>query len=69
MPGMDGMTAGCLLKGDPATRGLKIIALASFAMQGDMEKFIDAGFNGYLSKPINTRELPDLVTKWLEEER
>jgi two-component system cell cycle response regulator DivK len=65
MPGMDGMTAGSILKGDPATSRLKIIALTSFAMQGDLEKFMSAGFDGYLSKPISTRELPDLVKRWL----
>ena len=67
MPGMDGMTAGCILKGDPATRGLKIVALTSFAMQGDEQKFLAAGFDGYLSKPISTRELPVLVQGWLEQ--
>jgi two-component system cell cycle response regulator DivK len=66
MPGMDGITAGTLLKADPATCGLKIIALTSFAMQGDREKILAAGFDGYLSKPISTRELPLLVKKWLE---
>ena len=66
MPGMDGITAGTLLKADPATCGLKIIALTSFAMQGDREKILAAGFDGYLSKPISTRELPVLVKKWLE---
>ncbi len=65
MPGMDGMTASRILKGDPATSGLKIIALTSFAMRGDQEKFLAAGFDGYLSKPINTRELPGLVRQWL----
>lgn len=69
MPGMDGMTANGILKGDPTTSGLKIIALTSFAMQGDQEKFLAAGFDGYLSKPINTRELPGLVKQWLEEEQ
>lgn len=68
MPGLDGMTAGGILKGDPATRQLKIIALTSFAMQGDKEKFMAAGFNGYLSKPISTRELPGLVKQWLNGE-
>lgn len=68
MPGMDGMTASGILKGDPATRGLKIIALTSFAMRGDQEKFLAAGFDGYLSKPINTRDLPELVKQWLEGE-
>jgi CheY-like chemotaxis protein len=67
MAGMDGMTACSILKGDPATSGLKIIALTSFAMQGDKEKFLAAGFDGYLSKPISTRELPGLVRQWLEE--
>jgi len=67
MPGMDGMTAGGILKGEPGTSGLKIIALTSFAMQGDQEKFLAAGFDGYLSKPISTRELPDHVKQWLEE--
>jgi len=68
MPGLDGLTTGRILKGDPATSGLKIIALTSFAMQGDREKFIAAGFDGYLAKPISTRELPNLVKLWLNGE-
>jgi two-component system cell cycle response regulator DivK len=67
MPGMDGMTAGSILKGDPVTSGLKIIALTSFAMRGDQEKILAVGFDGYLSKPISTRELPGQVKLWLEE--
>ena len=66
MPGMDGMTAGGILKGDPATSGLKIVAITSFAMRGDQEKILAAGFDGYLSKPISTRELPALVKRWLD---
>lgn len=69
MPGMDGMTAGQILKRNLLTRNLKIIALTSFAMQGDEEKFLAAGFDGYLSKPVNTRELPDRVKEWLATER
>lgn len=69
MPGLDGMTASSILKGDPATSGLKIIALTSFAMQGDREKFMAAGFDDYLAKPINTRELPGLVKRWLDVEQ
>jgi len=69
MPGMDGMTAGRILKGDPATSGLKIVALTSFAMRGDQEKILAAGFDGFLSKPISTRELPGLVKQWLEKEK
>jgi two-component system, cell cycle response regulator DivK len=68
MPGMDGIAACRILKEAPETRGIKIIALTSFAMQGDEEKFITAGFNGYLSKPVNTRELPILIKQWLNGE-
>jgi len=68
MPGLDGMTAGRILKSDPVTSGLRIIALTSFAMQGDQEKFMSAGFDGYLSKPISTRELPGLIGRWLDVE-
>ena len=66
MPGLDGLTACGILKGDPATSGIKIIALTSFAMLGDREKFLDAGFDDYLSKPVNTRELAGLVKQWLD---
>ena len=66
MPGMDGTAACRLLKGTPETSRIKIIALTSFAMQGDEEKFIAAGFDGYLSKPINTRDLPILIKQWLK---
>lgn len=66
MPEMDGITATGILKRDPLTKKLKIIALTSFAMQGDREKFFADGFDGYLSKPFDTRKLPSLVKKWLE---
>lgn len=65
MPGLDGISALNILKGEPTTGNLKIVALTSFAMQGDQEKFLAAGFDAYISKPINTRELPVLLQKWL----
>lgn len=68
MPGLDGISACSILKGEPATGNLKIVALTSFAMQGDQEKFLAAGFDAYISKPINTRELPALLKKWLATE-
>ena len=66
MPGLDGLSAGIMLKADPETCGLKIVALTSFAMRGDREKILAAGFDGYLSKPVSTRELARLVRQWLE---
>lgn len=65
MPVMDGLAAAKALKADPATSGIKIIAVTSYAMKGDKEKMLEAGFSGYLAKPINTRELPELVKGWL----
>jgi len=65
MPNMDGLTACKILKSDPTTSALKIVALTSFAMQGDPEKFLNAGFDAYISKPLNTRELPLLIKQWL----
>jgi len=65
MPNMDGLTACKILKCDPTTSALKIVALTSFAMQGDPEKFLNAGFDAYISKPLNTRELPLLIKQWL----
>ncbi|MGB5195689.1 MAG: response regulator [Candidatus Deferrimicrobium sp.] len=65
MPVMDGIAAGRILKGDPATRQIKIIAVTSFAMKGDREKILEAGFDDYIAKPLNTRELPLIVGKHL----
>jgi len=62
---MDGFTAGKLLKEDPATRHIPLVALTSFAMVGDRERILAAGFDDYLAKPIDTRQLPELIKKFL----
>lgn len=69
MPVMDGIAAGRILKGDPATRHIKLIAVTSFAMKGDRERILEAGFDDYIAKPLNTRELPLIVRKHLVEAR
>jgi two-component system cell cycle response regulator DivK len=61
MPVMNGFTAIALLKKNPQTKGIKVLAITSFAMAGDRERVMAAGADGYLSKPINTRELPSLI--------
>jgi two-component system cell cycle response regulator DivK len=61
MPVMDGVTAAAILKKDPATAGIKLIALTSFAMKRDRERILAAGFDDYITKPINTRKLPLIV--------
>lgn len=69
LPGMDGITALKLLKGDEKTRHIKIIALTAFAMKGDREQFIAAGCDGYVSKPIRYKELFETVGSVLMESK
>lgn len=65
LPGMDGLTLTRQLKADAATRSICIVALTAFAMKGDDQKARDAGCDGYIPKPIDTRKLPVLVAKML----
>jgi len=61
LPDMDGTEATRLLKGDPETAEIPVVALTSLAMKGDRESLLAAGFDGYLEKPISVRELADQV--------
>jgi CheY-like chemotaxis protein len=66
LPGMDGLTLTRQLKSEPATRDIRIIALTAFAMKGDEQKAREAGCDGYITKPIDTRNLPGQVTQYLK---
>ena len=61
LPDMDGTDAVHRLKEDERTAAIPVVALTSFAMKGDRERFLAEGFDGYLEKPINVREFPDQV--------
>jgi len=61
LPGMDGLTLTRLLKADPRTRHVTVVALTAFAMIGDKQKSLDAGCDGYITKPIDTRTFPTEV--------
>jgi two-component system cell cycle response regulator DivK len=61
LPGMDGVQALGRLRADPATAGIPVIALTAFAMKADRERFIAAGFDRYMEKPLDIRELPRQV--------
>jgi two-component system cell cycle response regulator DivK len=65
LPDMDGTVALQRLRDDERTAGIPVVALTSFAMKGDRERFIAAGFDGYLEKPITVREFPDQVRSHL----
>ena len=53
LPGMDGLEATGLLKRDPATRDIPVIALTALAMKGDEERIRAAGCDGYVAKPLD----------------
>jgi len=65
LPGVDGLTLTRQLKSDPQTADIAVIALTAYAMKGDDRKAYDAGCDGYLPKPIDTRALPKLVLEHL----
>jgi two-component system cell cycle response regulator DivK len=56
LPDMDGIEATRILKADPATRDIPIIAFTAFAMKGDEQRMLDAGCDGYIAKPIRYKE-------------
>jgi two-component system, cell cycle response regulator DivK len=57
LPGMDGLQATALLKGDAETRAIPVIALTALAMKGDEERIRAAGCDGYIAKPMRYQEL------------
>jgi len=64
LPGMSGLEATRIIKQDPKLMGIPVVALTSFAMQGDEEKAMEAGCEGYITKPINTREFTKTVAQY-----
>jgi len=66
MPVMNGLEATSILKADPVTKSITIVALTAFAMQGDREKCIEAGFNDYITKPLDTRAFMTKIKEYLE---
>ena len=65
MPGIDGFAAAKILKSDPLTKDIKVIVVTSLAMKGDKEKIIALGVDDYVAKPIDTRQFPVLVEKYI----
>ena len=57
MPEMDGYQVLQEIRSDPALRTLRVVALTAFAMQGDRERALEAGFDDYITKPVNVAKL------------
>jgi CheY-like chemotaxis protein len=67
LPGIDGLTATRKIKNDPAVKDINIVALTSYAMQGDEDKARDAGCIGYIAKPIDTRKFLETLSSFLSD--
>jgi two-component system cell cycle response regulator DivK len=67
LPDIDGLEATARLKADGALAHIPVIALTANAMHGDRERFIAAGCDGYLAKPVTKNELLNTVAHFLAE--
>jgi two-component system, cell cycle response regulator DivK len=66
LPDIDGVEALGRLRADGRTTRVPVIALTAQAMDGDRERFLAAGFDGYLSKPVNVADLVSVVKRHCE---
>ncbi|MBL9015186.1 MAG: response regulator [Myxococcales bacterium] len=69
LPGIDGLELTRKLKADPATKDILVVAVTAYAMKGDEAKARAAGCDGYITKPIDTRELPREIERQLRGDR
>ncbi len=65
LPGMNGLELTRILKADSKTKNIIIVAITAYAMKGDDQKAFAAGCDGYISKPIDTRQLPGVLAQYL----
>jgi CheY-like chemotaxis protein len=67
LPDGDGVTALEQLREDPRTASIPAVAWTALAMGGDRERFLDAGFDGYIAKPLDSRAFPRQVAAYFRE--
>ena len=65
MPDMDGLTATAEIRGLPGIAHIPIVALTANVMQGDRERTLDAGCDGYIGKPIDVDTFVDEIVQYL----
>lgn len=66
LPDIGGLETLTRLRADERTASVPVVALTAQAMEGDRERFLAAGFDGYLSKPVNVAELIATVKRYCE---
>jgi len=69
LPDIDGVEALRLLRADARTAGMRVLAVTAQAMDGDRDRFLEAGFDAYLSKPVNITELLATVRHHCDQSR
>jgi CheY-like chemotaxis protein len=67
LPDIDGVEALVRLRADERTAAIPVLALTAQAMEGDRERFLAAGFDGYVSKPVDIVELVATVKQHCDE--
>ncbi|MFA4957599.1 MAG: response regulator [Candidatus Methanoperedens sp.] len=64
LPGIDGVGAMKIIKMIPLYNSIPIVAMTAFALRGDREMYLKAGFDAYISKPINFPDLMKIIAKF-----
>jgi two-component system cell cycle response regulator DivK len=67
LPGMDGLCVASALRSHEETKHIKIIAITAYAMKGERDIFLEKGFDGYISKPIDNKDFLDMIKTFLDE--
>jgi CheY-like chemotaxis protein len=65
LPGIDGLSVIREMKADPQTGAIPILALTAHAMRGDKDRFLEAGCDGYISKPIDVKTFLKSIRSYL----
>ena len=66
LPDIDGVEALIRLRSDERTASIPVLAVTAYAMHGDHERFLAAGFDGYMAKPVNIVELVGTVRRYCD---